>query len=81
MLLLLGMMVARAEQAEVALCGSSTLKIAELAAREGILQTALRLQAQVQVRRSADTQQHRPGSIPDSDGMNVQGVGDSSNRP
>ncbi|XP_063093010.1 telomerase protein component 1 isoform X1 [Cavia porcellus] len=47
-LLLLGMMVARAEQAEVALCGSGMLKIAELAAGEGILQTALRLQAQVQ---------------------------------
>ncbi|XP_023559913.1 LOW QUALITY PROTEIN: telomerase protein component 1-like [Octodon degus] len=47
-LLLMAMTVARAEQAEVVLCGHGSLKTAELAAEEGILKTALKLQAQVQ---------------------------------
>nr|XP_013009973.1 telomerase protein component 1-like [Cavia porcellus] len=55
-LLLLGMMVARAEQAEIVLCGKGAPKIAELAAGEGILQTALRLQAQVQELEDGDEQ-------------------------
>lgn len=77
----MGMMVARAEQAEVALCGSGGLKIAELAAGEGTLQTALRLRAQVQVGRSPPPPTHtgrtQARSIPDSGGMSVQAVGDS----
>ncbi|KAM6181674.1 telomerase protein component 1 [Erethizon dorsatum] len=55
-LLLIGMMVAQAEQAEVVLCGSGTLKIAKLAAEEGILKTALKLQAQVQELEGGDEQ-------------------------
>ncbi|XP_042557018.1 telomerase protein component 1 [Dipodomys spectabilis] len=47
-LLLLGMMMARAEQVKVLLCGRGTLKTAELKAEEGILKTAGKLQAQVQ---------------------------------
>uniref|UniRef100_A0A8C5JWG6 Telomerase associated protein 1 n=1 Tax=Jaculus jaculus TaxID=51337 RepID=A0A8C5JWG6_JACJA len=47
-LLLLGMVKARAEQVDVLLCGRGTLKKAVLEAHEGILKTATRLQAQVQ---------------------------------
>ncbi|XP_048211653.1 telomerase protein component 1 [Perognathus longimembris pacificus] len=47
-LLLLAMLMARAEQAELLLCGRGTLKMAELKAEEGILKTAGKLQAQVQ---------------------------------
>ncbi|XP_064148316.1 telomerase protein component 1 isoform X2 [Loxodonta africana] len=47
-LLLVGMMIARAEQAELLLCGKGTLKTAVLKAEEGILKTATELQAQVQ---------------------------------
>ncbi|XP_077796617.1 telomerase protein component 1 isoform X4 [Macaca mulatta] len=47
-LLLIGMMITRAEQVDVMLCGGDTLKTAVLKAEEGILKTAIRLQAQVQ---------------------------------
>ncbi|XP_006163129.1 telomerase protein component 1 [Tupaia chinensis] len=47
-LLLIGMMIARAEQADLLLCGGGTLKTAVLKAEEGILKTAIQLQAQVQ---------------------------------
>ncbi|KAM4881527.1 telomerase protein component 1 [Thomomys bottae] len=47
-LLLMAMMMARAEQCELLLCGRGTLKTAELKADEGILKTAGKLQAQVQ---------------------------------
>ncbi|XP_029419184.1 telomerase protein component 1 isoform X2 [Nannospalax galili] len=47
-LLLIGMMVARAEQVDVLLCGRGTVKTAVLRADEGILKTATQLQAQVQ---------------------------------
>ncbi|XP_069340966.1 telomerase protein component 1 [Eulemur rufifrons] len=47
-LLLIGMMVARAEQADLLLCGSGTPKTVVLKAEEGILKTAVELQAQVQ---------------------------------
>ncbi|XP_047396054.1 telomerase protein component 1 isoform X2 [Sciurus carolinensis] len=47
-LLLIGMMMARAEQVDILLCGRGTLKTAVLKAEEGILKTAIKLQAQVQ---------------------------------
>ncbi|XP_058149817.1 telomerase protein component 1 isoform X1 [Dasypus novemcinctus] len=47
-LLLVGMMIARAEQADLLLCGRGILKTAVLKAEEGILKTATELQAQVQ---------------------------------
>ncbi|XP_021569917.1 telomerase protein component 1 [Carlito syrichta] len=47
-LLLIGMMIARAEQADLLLCESGTLKTAVFKAEEGILKTAIELQAQVQ---------------------------------
>nr|XP_014699987.2 telomerase protein component 1 isoform X2 [Equus asinus] len=47
-LLLIGMMIARAEHADLLLCGSGTLKTAVLKAEEGILKTAIELHAQVQ---------------------------------
>ncbi|KAH0505878.1 Telomerase protein component 1 [Microtus ochrogaster] len=47
-LLLIGMMVARAEQATVLLCGRGAMKIPVLETDEGILKTAIKLQAQVQ---------------------------------
>lgn len=54
-LLLIGMMITRAEQVDVVLCGGDTLKTAVLKAEEGILKTAIKLQAQVQVRHSTPT--------------------------
>jgi telomerase protein component 1 len=42
------MMMARAEKAELLLCGRGTVKTAVLKAEEGILKTAMELQAQVQ---------------------------------
>lgn len=50
MLLLIGMMAARAEQVTVWLCGGGAVKIPVLETDEGILKTAIKLQAQVQVR-------------------------------
>ncbi|XP_036094988.1 telomerase protein component 1 isoform X1 [Rousettus aegyptiacus] len=47
-LLLIGMMIARAEHADLLLCRSSALKTAVIKAEEGILKTAMELQAQVQ---------------------------------
>ncbi|XP_021037581.1 telomerase protein component 1 isoform X1 [Mus caroli] len=47
-LLLIGMMVARAEQVTVCLCGRGFVKTPVLTADEGILKTAIKLQAQVQ---------------------------------
>ncbi|XP_051678544.2 telomerase protein component 1 isoform X2 [Oryctolagus cuniculus] len=47
-LLLIAMMIARAEQMDLVLCGRGTLKTAVLKAEEGILKTATELQAQVQ---------------------------------
>ncbi|XP_072818855.1 telomerase protein component 1 isoform X2 [Vicugna pacos] len=47
-LLLIGMMVARAEQVDLLLCGGSTVKAVAIKAEEGILKTATDLQAQVQ---------------------------------
>lgn len=47
-LLLIGMMMARAEQTTVWLCGTGTVKTPVLTADEGILKTAIKLQAQVQ---------------------------------
>ncbi|XP_076983448.1 telomerase protein component 1 isoform X2 [Tamandua tetradactyla] len=47
-LLLVAMMIARAEQVDLLLCGRGTLKTAVLKAEEGILKTATALQAQVQ---------------------------------
>ncbi|XP_004390075.1 telomerase protein component 1 [Trichechus manatus latirostris] len=47
-LLLVGMMIARAEKVELLLCGKGALKTAVLKADEGILKTAIELQAQVQ---------------------------------
>ena len=47
-LLLIGMMVARAEQVTVCLCGGGFVKTPVLTADEGILKTAIKLQAQVQ---------------------------------
>uniref|UniRef100_A0A8C2UNH7 Telomerase associated protein 1 n=1 Tax=Chinchilla lanigera TaxID=34839 RepID=A0A8C2UNH7_CHILA len=55
-LLLIAMMVARAEQAEVTLCGRGTLKTAELAAQGGLLKTALKLRAQVEELEEGDEQ-------------------------
>lgn len=49
-LLLIGMMMARAEQATVWLCGRGTVKTPVLRADESILKTTIKLQAQVQVR-------------------------------
>jgi len=49
-LLLIGMMIARAEQVDLLLCGGGTIRTAVLKAEEGILKTARTLQAQVQVR-------------------------------
>ncbi|XP_036151924.1 telomerase protein component 1 isoform X1 [Myotis myotis] len=47
-LLLMGMMIARAEHADLLLCGKGALKPAVIKAEDGILKTALELQAQVQ---------------------------------
>jgi len=47
-LLLIGMMIARAEQVDLLLCGGGTIRTAVLKAEEGILKTARTLQAQVQ---------------------------------
>ncbi|XP_047593275.1 telomerase protein component 1 [Lutra lutra] len=47
-LLLIGMMIARAEQVDLLFCGGGTMKTAVLKAEEGILKTASMLQAQVQ---------------------------------
>ncbi|KAK2498922.1 hypothetical protein MC885_003950 [Smutsia gigantea] len=47
-LLLIGMMMARAEQVDLVLCGKGALKTTVLKAEEGILETAIKLQAQVQ---------------------------------
>ncbi|KAL1781119.1 telomerase protein component 1 [Sigmodon hispidus] len=47
-LLLIGMMRARAEQATVVLCGRGTVAIPVLETDEGILETAVKLQAKVQ---------------------------------
>ncbi|XP_045678527.1 telomerase protein component 1 isoform X1 [Phyllostomus hastatus] len=47
-LLLIGMMIARAEHTDALLCGWSTVKTAVIKAEEGILKTAVELQAQVQ---------------------------------
>ncbi|XP_029397594.1 telomerase protein component 1 [Mus pahari] len=47
-LLLIGMMMARAEQVTVCLCGRGSVKTPVLTADEGILKTAIKLQAQVQ---------------------------------
>ncbi|XP_006835617.1 PREDICTED: telomerase protein component 1 [Chrysochloris asiatica] len=47
-LLLLAMMIARAEQADLLLCGKGNLKTVVLKAEEGILKLATELQAQVQ---------------------------------
>ncbi|XP_040591714.1 telomerase protein component 1 isoform X2 [Mesocricetus auratus] len=47
-LLLIGMMMARAEQVTVLLCGSGAVKIPVLETDEGILKTAIKLQAQAQ---------------------------------
>ncbi|XP_031217755.1 telomerase protein component 1 [Mastomys coucha] len=47
-LLLIGMMMARAEQVTVSLCGKGSVKTPVLTANEGILKTAIKLQAQVQ---------------------------------
>ncbi|XP_036849878.2 telomerase protein component 1 isoform X2 [Manis javanica] len=47
-LLLIGMMIARAEQVDLVLCGKGALKTAVLKTEEGILETAIKLQAQVQ---------------------------------
>ncbi|XP_019487936.1 PREDICTED: telomerase protein component 1 [Hipposideros armiger] len=47
-LLLIGMMLARAEHAELLLCGRGALKTAVIKAEDGILKTAIELQAQVQ---------------------------------
>lgn len=55
-LLLIGMMVARAEQATVLLCGRGAMKIPVLETDEGVLKTAIKLQAQVQVRNVPVTQ-------------------------
>lgn len=52
-LLLIGMMMARAEHVTVCLCGGGSVKTPVLAADEGILKTAIKLQAQVQVRNTA----------------------------
>ncbi|NP_001297242.1 telomerase protein component 1 [Heterocephalus glaber] len=53
-LLLIGMMMARAEQAEVLLCGRGTVKTAVLVAEDAILKTAITLQAQVQEMEEVD---------------------------
>ncbi|XP_004413083.1 PREDICTED: telomerase protein component 1 [Odobenus rosmarus divergens] len=47
-LLLIAMMIARAEQVDLLLCGGGTMRTAVLKAEEGILKTARTLQAQVQ---------------------------------
>nr|KAF6393970.1 telomerase associated protein 1 [Pipistrellus kuhlii] len=47
-LLLMGMMMARAEHSDLVLCGRGALKPAVIKAEDGILKTALALQAQVQ---------------------------------
>ncbi|KAL6032473.1 hypothetical protein STEG23_021751, partial [Scotinomys teguina] len=47
-LLLIGMMMARAEEVTVLLCGRGIVKIPVLETDEGILKTAIKLQAQVQ---------------------------------
>ncbi|XP_032712839.1 telomerase protein component 1 [Lontra canadensis] len=47
-LLLIGMMITRAEQVNLLFCGGGTMKTAVLKAEEGILKTASMLQAQVQ---------------------------------
>lgn len=49
MLLLIAMMLARAEHADLLLCGRGALKTAVIKAEDGILKTAIKLQAQVQV--------------------------------
>lgn len=48
MLLLLGMVMARAEQVSVLLCGRGTVMVADARAEEGVLRTAGVLQAQAQ---------------------------------
>lgn len=48
-LLLIGMMIARAEHVDLLLCGRGALKTAVIKAEAGILKTAIELQAQVQV--------------------------------
>ncbi|KAM5235460.1 LOW QUALITY PROTEIN: telomerase protein component 1 [Ctenodactylus gundi] len=53
-LLLIGMMVAQAEQVDVMLCGRGNLKTAVLTAEEGILKTAIALQDQVQALEEQD---------------------------
>ncbi|XP_032199046.1 telomerase protein component 1 isoform X2 [Mustela erminea] len=47
-LLLIGMMIARAEQVDLLFCGGGTMRTAVLKAEEGILKTASMLQAQAQ---------------------------------
>ncbi|KAG3261475.1 telomerase associated protein 1, transcript variant X1 [Ictidomys tridecemlineatus] len=47
-LLLIGMMMARAEHVDLLLCGRGTVKTIVLKAEEGILKTAIKLQAHVQ---------------------------------
>uniref|UniRef100_A0A671FNJ2 Telomerase protein component 1 n=1 Tax=Rhinolophus ferrumequinum TaxID=59479 RepID=A0A671FNJ2_RHIFE len=47
-LLLIGMMIARAEHVDLLLCGRDALKTAVIKAEAGILKTAIELQAQVQ---------------------------------
>ncbi|KAM7158808.1 telomerase protein component 1 isoform 1-T4 [Molossus nigricans] len=47
-LLLIGMMIARAEHADLLLCGGGAVKTAVINAEDGILKTAVELQAQVQ---------------------------------
>lgn len=47
-LLLIGMMIARAEHVDLLLCGRGALKTAVIKAEAGILKTAIDLQAQVQ---------------------------------
>ncbi|XP_050998953.1 LOW QUALITY PROTEIN: telomerase protein component 1 [Acomys russatus] len=53
-LLLVGMTLARAEQATVLLCEGGTVKMPVLPADEGILKTAINLQAQVQELKESD---------------------------
>ncbi|XP_037358827.1 telomerase protein component 1 [Talpa occidentalis] len=53
-LLLIGMMMARAEHADLLLCGNGTVKTAVLKAGDGILKMATELQTQVQELESED---------------------------
>ena len=53
MLLLLGMVMARAEQVSVLLCGRGTVMVADARAEEGVLRTAGVLQAQAQAQAQA----------------------------